>query len=87
MKWLLIINYNGSPIMRAVCTTVMAYENIRHMVETYAPKERDVVAMPARMLSLMMEGEVGTSFACVWQAIGGASGTVEITYETVKLEN
>ena len=68
MSYHIQIKMNGHVILDGVASTVMAYENIRLMTESYFSEIRDVVVKPPS-LSAMFEAEIGQTFTDNWIAI------------------
>ncbi len=81
MQYQLKIWMNDSIILRATATTVMAYENIRHIAETYAPGKGIMEPMVPRMLERMMEAAPGESFSDRWLSFDGH----RLMYDAVKM--
>lgn len=82
MQYQLKIVMNDEIILLATATTVMAYENIRHIAETYAPPRHIMEPMVPRMLSRMMEAGVGEEFSDRWMA---AAGNHRLMYIATKI--
>lgn len=81
MQYQLKIWMNDSIILLATATTVMAYENIRHIAETYAPGKGIMEPMVPRMLERMMEAAPGESFSDRWLSFDGH----RLMYDAVKM--
>lgn len=70
MNYQIRITMNRKPVLEGMASTVMAYENIRHIVETYQPEDKGVLPiMESRMLDRMMSADVGEVFSAEWLAI------------------
>lgn len=71
MKYILNIKMNDSDILTAAASTVIAYENILHIVSTYQTEKGVMTPMVPNMLGRMLEAEPGEVFSDRWRSFDG----------------